>query len=82
MTLSWLEDKENSAISIPENQAEKNNKKIIYTSIIKILVADHEQVEWCPHHESNMDLSLRRALFYPLNYGDKEGTKKPKNGPR
>jgi hypothetical protein len=28
--------------------------------------------EWCPHLESNQDLSLRRALFYPLNYGDYE----------
>lgn len=25
---------------------------------------------WCPHQESNLDLSLRRRLFYPLNYED------------
>lgn len=27
---------------------------------------------WRPHLESNQDLSLRRALFYPLNYRDDE----------
>ena len=25
---------------------------------------------WCPHQESNLDLILRRNLFYPLNYRD------------
>ena len=29
--------------------------------------------EWRPHQESNLDLSLRRALFYPLNYRDEVG---------
>ncbi len=27
-------------------------------------------LNWCPHVESNHDLSLRRAAFYPFNYGD------------
>ena len=27
----------------------------------------------CPHGESNLDFSLRRAAFYPLNYGDIKG---------
>ena len=26
--------------------------------------------KWRPQLESNQHLSLRRALFYPLNYGD------------
>ena len=26
--------------------------------------------KWRPHQDSNLDLSLRRAVFYPLNYGD------------
>ena len=28
------------------------------------------QLKWRPQLESNQHLSLRRALFYPLNYGD------------
>ena len=28
-----------------------------------------------PHHDSNVELLLRTELFYPLNYGGKEGTK-------
>ena len=25
---------------------------------------------WCLRQDSNLDLELRRLLFYPLNYGD------------
>ena len=25
--------------------------------------------KWCPRQESNLHLSLRRALLYPFNYG-------------
>lgn len=25
--------------------------------------------DWCPHHDSNVELLLRTELFYPLNYG-------------
>ena len=32
----------------------------------------YNDIIWYPHLESNQDLSLRRALFYPLNYGDFE----------
>ena len=28
---------------------------------------------WCSRQESNLHQSLRRALFYPLNYGSKRG---------
>ncbi len=28
---------------------------------------------WRPRQESNLYLSLRRTLFYPLNYGDAMG---------
>lgn len=27
-------------------------------------------LKWYPRQESNLNLSLRRTLFYPLNYGD------------
>ena len=29
-----------------------------------------EKFIWCPHEESNLDFSLRRAALYPLSYGD------------
>jgi hypothetical protein len=35
------------------------------------MVEDRERakrVEWCPGQESNLNLELRRLLFYPLNY--------------
>ncbi len=28
----------------------------------------HNASRLCPHQESNLDRSLRRAVFYPLNY--------------
>ncbi len=27
------------------------------------------KVNWCPHHDSNVEHFLRTELFYPLNYG-------------
>lgn len=34
------------------------------------LIFGLSQSKWRPQLESNQHLSLRRALFYPLNYGD------------
>ena len=32
-----------------------------------------ENLIWCPHHDSNVELLLRTELFYPLNYGGDAG---------
>ncbi len=37
----------------------------------------HKNAGWYPRQESNLHLSFRRALFYPLNYGDNTGTNTP-----
>ena len=34
----------------------------------------------CPHEELNLDIQLRRLVFYPLNYGDKMAQSKKLGG--
>lgn len=41
-----------------------NRPKILVKTFFHIILV-------CPQEESNFHLSLRRATFYPLNYGDK-----------
>ncbi len=46
----------------------KNLKFELKTPFDRVLEAN-ECSDMCPHEESNLNLILRRDLFYPLNYG-------------
>ncbi len=45
-------------------------------------VPDNDLILLCLQHESNVHLSLRTGLFYPLNYGgDAENIPQKQNAP-
>ena len=49
-----------------------HSRHLLYLSIL-LYTSISSQQQWSRHQESNLDLSLRRTPFYPLNYSELAG---------